>query len=94
MRGIWKSQWVIPIIVGIILAVVLINAGAKENTVTVDLSKLSSSGTSAQVVRTSGSIADGEHWAVQPDLPVEKNSVCAVLSPNSITTLIISDVAL
>ena len=76
------------------LTVVLINAAAKENTVTVDLSKLSSSGTSAQVVRTSGSIADGEHWAVQADLPVEKNCVRAVLSPNSITTLIISDVAL
>ena len=76
------------------LSVVLLNTAAKENTVTVDLSKLSAPGTSAQVIRTSGSMASGEHWAPQPDLTVEDKRVCAVLPANSIATLIISDVSL
>jgi len=76
------------------LTVVLVNTAGKETPVTVDLTKLSSSGSSAQVIRTSGSITEGEHWAQQADLPVVNGQVRAALPANSITTLIISDAAL
>ena len=76
------------------LSVVLINASGKEKNSTVDLSKLSSPGTFAQVIRTCGSMAEGEHWNALADLPVENSRIRTTLAANSITTLIISDTAL
>ncbi len=75
------------------LSVVLLNTSGRENAVTVDLSKLSCAGASAQVIRTSGSMADGEHWARLEDLPIENKCIRAKLPANSITTLVIAGAA-
>lgn len=76
------------------LTVVLINAKAKENEATVDLRRLSSPGSSARVIRTSGSMAQGEHWAQLEDLAVTDGRILTTLAPYSITTLVVSGAAL
>ena len=44
---------------------------------------------SVQAFRTSGSMADGEHWAPVDAVTAEGSHVIAPLTPNSITTLIV-----
>ena len=60
----------------------------------IDLTALSSVGAQAQAVRTSGSMAQGEHWAELGALPVENGVLCTALSPNSMTTFIVDQAAL
>lgn len=74
------------------LTLVLLNTQKREKKVSVDLSAFSQTGASAQVIRTSGSMEDGEHWAQLDDLPVLSSSLSASLAPNSITTLVIPSV--
>ena len=72
----------------------LINAKGKENSAVIDLRKLSSPGERAQVIRTSGSMAQGEHWAQLENLAVEDGRIRTALAPCSITTLVVSGAAL
>ena len=76
------------------LTLVLLNTQNKEKNVVVDLSAFSQIGASARVIRTSGSMEDGEHWAQLDDLPDSSSAVSAPLAANSITTLIIDGVLL
>lgn len=73
------------------LSLVLLNTKNREQSVSIDLSAFSHIGPDAKVIRTSGSMADGEHWAQLAALPVASPSLSVSLAPNSITTLIIDD---
>jgi len=76
------------------LTLVLLNAKARQAERRVDLSAFSRLGGSASVVRTSGSMESGEHWAQLDALPVTSSGLRVSLPPNSITTLIIEGVSL
>ena len=76
------------------LSIVVLNTSDKEKDVRIDLTALSSVGAQAQAVRTSGSMAQGEHWAELGALPVENGVLCTALSPNSMTTFIVDQAAL
>lgn len=70
------------------LVVVVLNTEDYEQPVTYSLKDLPavSAGQEIQVIRTSGSIADGEHWAEAESVKTEENGFKAVLAPFSITT--------
>lgn len=76
------------------LTLVLLNTKNRETSVSIDLSAFSQLGTSAQVIRTSGSMENGEHWAQLDPVPVFPSSLSASLAPNSITTLVIDNTCL
>ena len=75
------------------LVVVAVNAGDTATTVRVDCSAFGPSaapGSGVQPVRTSGSIADGEHWAELAPLPVDESGCfMASLPPYSVTTFLV-----
>ena len=68
------------------------NTSAREREVTFDLSSFAAVGNAARVIRTSGSMADGEHWAGLADVPLSGKALTAPLRGNAITTFIISGV--
>ncbi len=74
------------------LVIVAVNASAREREVTFDLSGFDAVGSSARVIRTSGGMADGEHWAALPDLPLSGKALTAALRGNAITTFVIGGV--
>ncbi|MBR5301495.1 MAG: hypothetical protein IKU38_01500 [Clostridia bacterium] len=74
------------------LAIVAVQAGAGERTLTLDLSAFSGTGAQAQAIRTSGSMANGEHWAQLPPVSISGGKMTATLKGHSITTFIIPDV--
>jgi len=68
------------------------NAENTEQPLWVDLSAYGSAvapGAEIQSIRTSGSIADGEHWAALPSLYAAKGGFSAALAPYSVTTFLI-----
>ena len=76
------------------LTVVVLNAGNAEKTARVDLSAFGTAvqpGTKVQVIRTSGSLANGEHWAELPALDTDKTGFSAALPPYSVTTFLIPE---
>ena len=76
------------------LALVMMNPEENEKAVRIDLSALSSSvapGTAVQMIRTSGGMESGEHWAELPGPVMEESSFSAVLSPYSVTTFLIPE---
>jgi len=58
----------------------------------VDLSAFACKGDKVQAIRTSGSMADGEHWAQLADIAMDGEGFTAELKGNSITTWIIDNV--
>lgn len=74
------------------LVIVAVNTSAREREVTFDLSSFAAVGDTARVIRTSGSMADGEHWASLADVPLSGKALTAPLRGNAITTFIISGV--
>ena len=74
------------------LVIVAVNASAGVRDVTFDLSSFDTVGGAARVVRTSGSMAHGEHWAALADLPLSGKTLSASLKGNAITTFIIGGV--
>ena len=72
------------------LVIVALNTSAGERRVTFDLSSFATVGTTARVVRTSGSMADGEHWAGLADAPLSGKALPVSLRGNAITTFILS----
>ena len=56
-----------------------------------DLSAFTQTGDSAQVIRTSGSITDGEHWADLGTAPVNDKILSYELPANSVTTFVIDN---
>ena len=76
------------------LVVVAMNAEARETTLHVDLSAFGNAfpaGTHVQVVRTSGTIASGEHWSELPGPDTDPGGFTAVLAPHSVTTFLIPE---
>ncbi len=74
------------------LTVVVINTQRKETACTIDLSAFQNVGSSVKVIRTSGSMEKGEHWAELPDITTADKKIQTTMPGNSITTLIISGV--
>ena len=76
------------------LSIVVLNTSDKEKETRIDMTALSAVGETAQAVRTSGSMAQGEHWNAIGACPVENGILRTALAPNSITTFIIGGAAL
>ena len=74
------------------LVIVALNTSAREREATFELSSFGTVGAVARAIRTSGSMAEGEHWASLADIPLSGKSLSAPLKGNSITTFIISGV--
>lgn len=74
------------------LVIVATNTAGSNKTVDFNLSDFASVGYKVRVIRTSGSIDNGEHWAeLSPLVPYGKG-FNAELKANSITTFIVEDV--
>ena len=71
------------------LTVVLVNPADKDKQIALDLSAFAVQGSAPEAYRTSGSMADGEHWAPVDGVTAEGTRVLAPLKANSITTLVI-----
>ena len=74
------------------LTIAAVNAVKEETAVRFDFSELPALQDSARVIRTSGSMKEGEHWTEIDPVPVEKDGFTAVLAPNSVTTFVIEAV--
>ena len=74
------------------VVIVALNAENMEKTVRMDLSGFAEAipqGTEVQVIRTSGSMEDGEHWTDLPALETEEGGFTARLVPHSVTTFLL-----
>ncbi len=74
------------------LVVVAVNTSAQNKNANIDLKQFKSIGTTVNVVRTSGSMEDGEHWAELKDIYTYESGFVAELKANSVTTYIIEGV--
>ena len=74
------------------LVVVAVNDEAEEAPYLFDFSAFKKTGSSAEVVRTSGSLRSGENWASLPASSIAKGRMNVVLVPYSVTTYIIDGV--
>lgn len=74
------------------LVVVAINSTANDRTANINLSQFSKIGPRAKVIRTSGSIDNGEQWAELDDIYTYGSGFIAELKANSITTYVIDGV--
>lgn len=76
------------------LVIVALNEENRERTVRMDLSAFGEAiapGTEVRAIRTSGSIANGEHWAELPCLETGEGGFSARLAPCSVTTYLIPE---
>ena len=76
------------------LVIVAMNTKAEDKEHFFDLSQFKTIGKTAQQIRTSGSLADGEHWAQLDDIKMDKTGLFTSLKANSVTTFIIDGVTL
>ncbi len=74
------------------LVLVAVNASGTDRTANFDLSQFDKIGTTANVIRTSGSIKDGEQWKELDDIYTYDTGLVAQLKANSVTTYIIEGV--
>ncbi|MBR4102063.1 MAG: discoidin domain-containing protein [Oscillospiraceae bacterium] len=74
------------------LVIVATNTSGGNSEMYFDLSQFASIGGSAQAIRTSGSMANGENWKDVGNIATNGNGFTATLAGNSITTFIINDV--
>ena len=72
--------------------IVATNTGGSDKSTDFDLSSFSKVGKSVSVIRTSGSISNGEHWAELQPLSTNGKIFTASLKANSITTFIVEGV--
>ena len=76
------------------LVIVIINTSASEKSVEFNLESFSSVGSSVKVIRTSGTVSDGEKWAELEPITTEGKGFTASLKANSVTTYIVEGVEL
>lgn len=76
------------------LVIVAVNGQEEDVEHFFDLSQFKTIGKTAQQIRTSGSLADGEHWAQLEDIKMDKTGLFTSLKANSVTTFIIEGVTL
>lgn len=74
------------------LIIVAMNTSASDLNYNFDLSQFSEIGDSVNAVRTSGSLSNGEKWAVLNPLSTYDSGFYATLKGNSVTTYILQDV--
>lgn len=74
------------------LVLVAVNAKAQEQFCQVHWEEFYAGTGRVQVIRTSGSLEQGESWAVLPDIKGETHGFSAYLKGNSITTFVIDNV--
>lgn len=74
------------------LVLVVVNARAEEILCEIYLDKFYTSQNCAQVIRTSGSLEQGESWKKLPDIPAGEHGFLAHIKENSITTFLIDGV--
>ncbi len=72
------------------IKIVTYNTGTASREVSFDLTTFDCPGTTATVIRTSGSLADGENWAESEALQVKDGMLRATIPGNSITTFVIN----
>ncbi len=73
------------------IKIVAINLSDESASYEFDLSAFTQTGDSAEVIRTSGSIAEGEHWANLGTVEVKDKAFTYDLAPNSVTTFVIDN---
>ena len=78
--------------VGKKVVIVATNTAGKDKTSEYTLSEFSKVGKSVSVIRTSGSISNGEHWKELSPISTNGKAFTATLKANSITTFIVEDV--
>lgn len=71
------------------IVIVAVNDTSKSKHITYSLECFESIGKTAQIIRTSGSLEDGEKWADVGTLDVIDNKLNVALKSNSVTTFII-----
>lgn len=74
------------------LTVVAVNQEETEKTACLDVAAFGNvfpAGSPVRIIRTSGSIASGEHWAELPELALEEGGLTVSLAPHSVTTFLI-----
>lgn len=76
------------------LVIVAINGKEEDTEYFFDLSAFAKIGTTAQQIRTSGSLKNGEHWTQLEDIKLDKTGLFTSLKANSVTTFIVEDVTL
>ena len=74
------------------VVIVAINTGGSDKSTDFDLSTFSKVGSTVSVIRTSGSMSNGEHWAELPPISTNGKVFNASLKANSITTFIVEGV--
>ena len=74
------------------LVIVATNTDGSDKSTDFDLSAFSKVGSSVSVIRTSGSMSNGEHWAELEPLSTNGKGFNASLKANSITTFIVEGV--
>ncbi len=74
------------------LTIVSLNTAAEDIYANFSLNQLEKIGDSVRVIRTSGSMADGEHWAELDPIYTYDKGFVAELKANSVTTFIVPDV--
>ncbi len=72
------------------IKIVTYNTDSNDREVTFDLSAFTESGTTVNVIRTSGDYATGENWTQLSDLKVEDGKVHATIKGNSVTTFVVN----
>lgn len=73
------------------IKIVAANTSNSNNNYTFDLSPFTQVGDSVQVIRTSGSFSNGEHWADLGTVPVADKKFDYELKANSVTTFVIDN---
>ncbi|MDO4945785.1 MAG: glycoside hydrolase [Ruminococcus sp.] len=76
------------------LTIVALNTSGNDKVCNFDLYDLEAIGENVSVVRTSGSLEDGEHWAELEDISAYDEGFVADLKANSITTFTVGGVTL
>lgn len=69
--------------------VVALNTAASCRDISVEFDGISIKGKTAKLIRTSGDIKSGEHWAEIDEISLSQNRITAKLKGNSITTFVI-----
>ena len=69
--------------------VVALNTAASCRDISVEFDGISIKEKTAKLIRTSGDIKSGEHWAEIDEIPLPQNRLTAKLKENSITTFVI-----
>ncbi len=71
------------------IVIVAVNDTSKVKRITYSLEYFESIGKTAQIIRTSGSLEDGEKWALLGTVDVVDNKFNVILKSNSVTTFVI-----